>query len=178
MSLKITTNELAVMVGIYTSEYNSGDPSNPVWTSCIHGWSGSKAFSGVCSSLSRKGLIGSDADTIWLTSEGIAETEDRAAALANPAKAAKVKTETKRSIKAQAKVGKAALASMAASPALEVKPAKVVTESVLATERQHLLIEMALENFLSLSKGETFNRVQALLDMVRDTATIEFVVKV
>lgn len=35
---------------------------------------GGKALSGVCGSLARKGLVGSDGECIWLTAEGFEAT--------------------------------------------------------------------------------------------------------
>lgn len=71
-----TTNELAFLRAIVASEYHDGNDviGNPVWTDCIDGWSRQRK-GGTVSSLTRKGLIGTCDDTVWITAAGLEATQ-------------------------------------------------------------------------------------------------------
>jgi hypothetical protein len=79
-NMKVTANELLVLEAILNSEYQNSDQpdelaGNPVWTSHVNPFKSKPTFSGVVSSLCKKGLIGSqkdiEGDIIWLTQEGV-----------------------------------------------------------------------------------------------------------
>lgn len=91
MTTTLTEKELAVIKAFAKTEYGEGDGKQAVWMFSIleHSELSPESFSGVCSSLHKKGLIGSDTIgdkgsylsgvkiedtyTIWLTEKGIEE---------------------------------------------------------------------------------------------------------
>ena len=79
--IKLTENELKLMLAIRDSEYNDDGAfatprtSSPVWVSCMWGFEGKKKFGGVMASLSNKGLAWSDGETCGLSDAGLALIE-------------------------------------------------------------------------------------------------------
>ena len=82
--MKITENELNVLLSIINNDYQTFDKSDraliksPTWTFvCEDSGIKGKSLSGTISSLSQKGLIGSTLDgkdsTIWITEAGYIE---------------------------------------------------------------------------------------------------------
>ena len=79
--MKITPNELEVLLSIINNDYQTFDKSDraliksPTWTFvCEDSGIKGKSLSGVISSLTQKGLVGSTLDgedsTIWITEAG------------------------------------------------------------------------------------------------------------
>lgn len=69
--INITANERKLILAIRDSEYNGDGGLAPVWVNCMWGWYGKRIFSGVMSSLVKKGLAGSDGECCWLTKKGL-----------------------------------------------------------------------------------------------------------
>jgi len=76
--MTITDQEFKLLRSINNSEYHSAEPDaekraqEPVWVDCIWAFEGRRAFSGVMSSLSKKGLAKTDGECCWLTPKGFA----------------------------------------------------------------------------------------------------------
>jgi hypothetical protein len=183
--MNVTKNEMTVLAAIRDSEYNDGDRLNPVWVDCIWGWSGTKTFSGVMSSLNKKGLVVSDDVTVTLTEIGL----EAAGPFVSQRK--DIGSKAAKSIKAQAKVGKAALQAMAADATIETKTSKAIAilhhdpkpeayiglKTIAASPWQQLAIEIALEALSAKAGSLDAESADALLDMVRNSYRIEFVLK-
>jgi hypothetical protein len=190
--MKVTENEVDLLVAIRDSEYNDNDTClNPVWLNCVWGFSGSKRFSGTSSSLVKKGLIVTDTDTCWLTPEGLQianemhpkETRplDKVKALkakaAMAAKSAKIKTETKTS-EDLATAGNAAWDAWSAKrdtkPVAETKLNLVTME---ATGWQQIAIECAVEAMITHTNRLDADSAKYLLRLLQDSVRIQFVMK-
>ena len=78
----ITKLEEKVLKAIRDNEYQDGVTAdfvvnNPVWVfSVSYDVGGTKVFSGVMSSLTKKNLAGTDKETCWITKEGFERMED------------------------------------------------------------------------------------------------------
>lgn len=75
--MNITAMERKLLLAIRDSEYNDSDNKlSPVWVNCLWGFEGKRHFPGVMSSLSKKGLAGTDGECCWLTARGLALVTD------------------------------------------------------------------------------------------------------
>jgi len=83
MDIYLTKNEQSVMLAIADNFFQNGDTSyrSAVWSDSIndsHSPSAitGKALSGVVSSLSKKGLLGTNDEIVWLTEQGAKLIDD------------------------------------------------------------------------------------------------------
>jgi hypothetical protein len=71
---KVTEKERILLEAIYNNEFQDGrkdEANNAVWVNCLSVPFAATSIGGVMTSLSKKGLAGTDGEACWLTQSGI-----------------------------------------------------------------------------------------------------------